>query len=274
MSPTTSATLLERDLGAVRARVSYLDGCVTVGADPWIPCASLVAPDGVLADLLDEDRTQRWVQDLPVAASVFFQGQATRVLGVGVGLWLIAGTVPDVALDATAITLQFELPARLGFTRVARAGLLGAPAVDVELVDDAAVLEWFVDRAFTHHLDPLADAITARVPIGRRLLWGNAAAALANAGHSVEAASPPEQRAQIAAATDRFVAAMPHDLAGLGHRFTPTVGAGLGGGASSFWERDACCLWFREDPHGAVCDSCSLLTVDDRRARLTAAAAR
>jgi len=233
--------------------VPYLDAVVLdTEPDPgWTRCDALLRNDQPLDALLGPDRSGRAVRDRAVAASVLFQGYAVRILGTVAAAWLLTGRAPDVSPATTAIAWHTEMPARLGF--------LGA----VQHGDDLA---WVLERAFERHLDVLAERVSDAVAIGRRLLWGNAAAALMGACNAIEMSAPPTERAPLSAAVDRLLRAMPHGLPALGERRVVPLPEGYG----VYWARHTCCLWFREDPARALCDSCNLLADDERHRRCAA----
>jgi ferric iron reductase protein FhuF len=219
-----------------------------------VPATALAAADGPLAALLAVDRTGQMVQDRRVLASSFFQGLAVRVLGVAAGVWLMTGRLPDVRAERTSIRLQFGLPAAISFE-----------APTTRSTDEGDLFGWFAEAAFPGHLEPVAARLKAILPLGARMLWGNAAAALVHAGLSVEQAGAASGGRSV----DRLVAALPHRLSAMG----AVDLARVDDAGSAFWSRTNCCLWFLEDPAREVCNSCSLLPPDERRRRVAAAAA-
>jgi hypothetical protein len=264
---------LAGELADLAARVPYLQA-TALGADEaaagsgggnWVPATAFHEPGGVLATLLGPERRGRFCHDRRVAASSFFQGAALRVLGTGVGLWLTIGRFPDVAAASTAYGLEVDLPARLA--------LVGETAPDGTGSSrhlTSSQEEWFADRAFAAHLDPLAEAVRREVRIGEHTLWGNAAAALAGVVLDVVRSSP-------AGAQDRRLAAARHLLEGLPHRPTrygdwTEIADGADRGV--FWTRRTCCLWYLEDPERRLCDTCNLLSEGERRDRLVVQLAR
>lgn len=200
------------------------------------------------------------VQDRRVLASSLFQGLAVRVLGTAAGLWLVTGRLPDASAGNTSIALQFGLPAAISFREPTFVGSGGLDVVPTG--DEDASFQWFAERAFAGHLEPVAARLKSLLPLGSRMLWGNAAAALVNAGLSVSQSGATTGGRSI----DRLLAAMPHDLARMGSVDV----ARAGDAASAFWSRTNCCLWFLEDPARDVCNSCSLLPPDERRRRVAA----
>jgi hypothetical protein len=253
----------------------------------WLPATDLLAADGPLVRLLGPDRVRRFAIDRRVAASSFFQGAALRVLGTGIGLWLSTGRAPDVAAEATAYTLQVDLPAALGLVASEHADGYAAPKPAEGLVVRVAErFEWFVERAFAGHLEPLARAVRRQVRIGERLLWGNAAAAVAAVVLDLERTASPDDRPALREEARRLVSHLPQRLDSLGTWLDVpapavygTVAAASGTVAAgvrmrTFWVRRTCCLWYLEDPERRMCDTCNLLPSEERYARLARHAAR
>jgi hypothetical protein len=128
----------------------------------WRPASALigdaeelrVAVDGVAARLAS---SKRWI-----AASIFYQSWAAQLTSVYAGSAALCGAVPDLGAD------------RL-FYRPRRSGPVDLAAVPLEAVSVEA--GW--RRLHDDHLVPLAEAIRRRVRIGRYLLLGNEASALA-----------------------------------------------------------------------------------------------
>jgi hypothetical protein len=265
---------LAGELADLAARVPYLQA-TALGADEaaagsgggnWVSATAFHEPGGVLATLLGPERRGRLCHDRRVAASSFFQGAALRVLGTGVGLWLMIGRFPDVAAASTAYALEVDLPARLALVGETAPG--GRTGSSRHLTSSQQ--EWFADRAFAAHLDPLADAVRREVRIGEHTLWGNAAAALAGVVLDVVRSSPAGAQDRRLAAARQLLEGLPHRPARYGDWADIADGADHG----VFWTRRTCCLWYLEDPERRLCDTCNLLSERERRARLVAQLAR
>jgi len=113
--------------------------------------------------------TQRWI-----GASIMFQGWAARLTSIYTGSVVVAGAVPDLS----AARLRYRT------TPDGPVDLLAAP---LTVTDPGS--RWRLLAG--EHIDPLANAIRRQVRIGRHLLLGNLASALAGslmmlaqAGHS------------------------------------------------------------------------------------------
>ncbi len=100
--------------------------------------------------------TQRWI-----GASILFQGWAARLTSIYSGSAVLRGPVPDLA----AARLHYRVPP------AGPVDLLAAPLVATDLGTGWLML--------AGHLDLLAAAIRRQVRIGRHLLRGNLASALA-----------------------------------------------------------------------------------------------
>jgi hypothetical protein len=185
-----------------------LSPAVGTGAVGWTPVAALIADDAAGGELVDDVigsvarglRTeQRWL-----AASIFYQGWASRLTSIYAGC-MVLGTVlgadgpesvavPDLAADRLSYRWPTSGPVELALdsvgsvvSSVGSAGLtvsgsvVASPAVMAGPVGSAVVVGWEAAwaRIMAAHLDPLADAVRRRVRIGRRLLEGNIAAAMA-----------------------------------------------------------------------------------------------
>ncbi|MBB5430657.1 (2Fe-2S)-binding protein [Nocardiopsis composta] len=170
-----------------------------------------------------------------VAASLFFQGAAARLLSPAVASVLCHGVLADPdSLGWRTDAFGSLAPARTGERAHAVAPGGGAAALHRHVL--------------TAVLDPMAGAVRARVPVASRLLWGDAASALAGAVQALAAARPGA--AEAASRTGAELLAGP-PLAGLGGPAEP--GAGM---AESF-VRTTCCLYYRLPGFGK-CGDCAL----------------
>ncbi|WP_017591736.1 (2Fe-2S)-binding protein [Nocardiopsis potens] len=171
-----------------------------------------------------------------VAASLFFQGAAARLLSPAAASVLCHGVLADPgSLGWRTDAFGALAPARTG-DRAHAAGPGGA----------AAALHRHV---LTAVLAPLAGAVRARTPVASRLLWGDAASALAGALQALARARPGT--AGAASRTGAELLAAP-PLAGLGGPAEPGTGV-----AESF-VRTTCCLYYRL-PGAGKCGDCALL---------------
>ena len=139
--------------------------------------------DLLAADLLAPDRLASAVAATPdvrgsdpqVQASLWWLGYSYRVAGGTLAAWIVAGSAPDPSIVAgCGVGVGRGRPSSL---------VVGPDAVEIHELD---VL---VERLFAGHLDRLAEVLRARHPIGRRLVWGNAAASIASCFGAVAAAA-------------------------------------------------------------------------------------
>lgn len=197
----------------------------------WIPVPVLLddsAPAGERLRALVEEMARRLgTTEHWVAGSILFQSWAAHLTSVHVGSVALGGPVPDLAAR--------HLHVRTGPT----GGLeLGADPVIVTDVETG----W--RRLTTAHLDPLAVAVRRQVRIGRRVLAGNVASAMAGSLESLARAG--------LAPLDRLVEepwAQPPP--------TPAYGTWMRGAGEPRYARTTCCGYQRL-PGAGRCGDCSL----------------
>ncbi|MFI5044478.1 MAG: hypothetical protein ACHQDC_06775 [Acidimicrobiales bacterium] len=225
-------TGLDRALGRLVEIVPHLRGSTVADGDGWTSGRTFLGhdPTDPLDVLLADDRTGRFAVDRPAYASAFYEGYAIRLLGTALGVWLLGEDLPDPSPEHTSFRVAVDLPSEIAFT--------GATGY---------ALHEFVDVVLADHLDLLAERITDRVPIGRTLLFSNIASAVSTSGLAVVRAAGSGGLPDPGRTVEAFRAALPEHIASLGH-WVPGPN----------WMRGACCLWFREDPSGAMCTLCPI----------------
>jgi len=134
------------------------DGCRA----GWRPVAGVIADGAELAQIIDGVAARLGAAPQWIAASVFYQGWAARLTSIYAGSLVLGGAIPDLA----AASLRYWQPPS------GPVELLAAPLTAVD-----AGVGW--RRLLDDHLDPLADSVRRQVRIGRHLLIGNLASALA-----------------------------------------------------------------------------------------------
>ena len=223
-----------------------------------------------------------------VAASLLCQAWAVSVTRAAIASLVGVRRVPDLAAANTALFLDAEgRPAGASLLTPRFAAVAGddeaAAAPWVEIVDDdKALFAWARSRLFDGHLGPLVEAIhdlalplaahaavvggTPPAPrVGRRLLWGNVAAAAAG-GFAVLSAQLP-----FALEPDRLIADAERLLDWPG---SPTEGLAElfgvphDGGTRLFVRRQTCCLRYRLPDAPPTCLSCRLVPESERRRRI------
>jgi ferric iron reductase protein FhuF len=238
---------------AVQERVPYLT-CATEApaADGWIRCAALVADPALVRHEIEATRPGRRTDDIQVAASLYVQSYAYRVASLAVAAYALDLPSPSCDPEVLAVQVQRYRPARIAVLDPV-CHSLGAPALAARLLDG--------------HLGPFIATVRASTRIGKRLLWGNAASAIASIFGAVHASAPggdPAVRRRAALFLD---AAQPW-LSGLGEWSELEVPGAFGW----YWNRTSCCLWYQTDG-GWYCEDCSLHDRSELQASRAAALA-
>ncbi|OLE28387.1 MAG: hypothetical protein AUG49_02565 [Catenulispora sp. 13_1_20CM_3_70_7] len=200
------------------------------------------------ADLVEAVRT-RIGSTSRVAASLLFQGYAAHLFSPALAVAAEAGLVPDLSparlwwryIDGEPLHLLLA-PARAHHA-------LREPVADLSVFADAVH-----DTVVAQNLGPFIQQLRTTVSISPRVLWGNAASALAGA-------------ARMLAPTPAGPAA--HRLARQLIRYPDLAGTGRWDSAGAF-RRTTCCLFYRV-PGGGYCGDCVLAARSPRPASPAAA---
>ncbi|RJL35815.1 (2Fe-2S)-binding protein [Bailinhaonella thermotolerans] len=180
-----------------------------------------------MSDLVTRTAAGYGTGEVRVAASIVQLGHAARLWSPLLACAAMHGVVPDLtALQRADEGTALRLPAP--------AGRLAGD------LDQATGLLYRI--VVNEHLEPLAAGL--RVKIAPRLLYGNAASALAGAAHAALTARPG-LRVPLTRLTTALLGT--GRLAGLGE----ITGPGL------TFRRRTCCLYYRV-PGGAKCGDCAL----------------
>jgi ferric iron reductase protein FhuF len=240
---------------------------VARSGDRLVPAVRLTRHRTELAGALQAFGRTVGTGELPVAASLFIQAWAVNVTRAAIACLASERRVPDVAAANSALVFDAtDRPAQVVLAAPRFAVVAGDSAssdLAAEVVpDNAALFAWTRQRAFDRHLGPLVDALTTLAPVGRRLLWGNVAAACAGAFAvlSLTGVDPERLMADAAALLD----APDAPTRGLAH-LVPVEHAGR---THLFVRRETCCMYNRL-PDTSSCLSCRLLDDDERRRRIT-----
>jgi len=230
------------DVRAVLADVAGLGPFFAVGTDPaeaadptWRPLRDLWADPRPLRDRIAHVRRALGgdgAVDDRVAASIAFQGLAAGLLSAPFAAAVLHDVVPALTPDA----LHWR-PAASGPLRLWCAEPAVLPATELA----STVLDG--------HLVPLVAAVRAQVGVSERVLWGNAASALAGAKRVLGTARP-EAAAPAAQMAERLLATGP--LAGTGELLAPSAPD-----VAWTFRRRSCCLYYRV-PTGGLCGDCVL----------------
>lgn len=187
--------------------------------------------------------------DERAAASVWFQGLASRFVSVALGAAALAGVVPVLEPHRVAWRPTGGGPLPLALTdpagRVAdQPDRIPAPTAALAALVHAHVIDTAVA--------PVLAAVRREFGVSPRVLWGNTASAVVGAARMLAAATPSATAPATALA--RAVLARP-----------PLADAGdLGTTGLHAFTRRSCCLYYRT-PGGGLCGDCVLRTRDRRR---------
>jgi hypothetical protein len=206
-----------------------------------------------------------------VATSLFCQAWAVGVTRTAIAGLVGARRVPDMASSNTRLHLEgVGRPAGAALVAPRFAAVAGddEAAADprAEIVpDDDALFAWTRARLFDGHLGPLVEALHDLAPVGRRLLWGNVAAATAG-GFAALSARPvhPIDPQHVLPEATRLLDAPGSPTAGLAELFPVTHRSGT----CLFVRRQTCCLRYRLPDAPPTCLSCRLLPEPQRRRRI------
>jgi ferric iron reductase protein FhuF len=178
-----------------------------------------------------------------VAASMFFQGYASRLLSPPLACLAATGCIPFMRADRLCWRHPADQMIELGLT--ADGGWAGA---------DWRLIEQLVAASFEEHLQPLADALRRRVRISAGLLTGNAASALVSGLALLAGRLGPGWRSLAAHALAQPTLRGSGSWDGsLEHGGTPRHG----GGGEAVFVRRSCCLYYRV-AGGGLCADCPL----------------
>jgi hypothetical protein len=206
-----------------------------------------------------------------VAASLLCQAWAVNVTRAAIACLVAVRRMPDVSSSNTILLIDRDgRPAGATLVSPRFAALAGdeEAASDplAELVaDDDELFAWTRARLFDGHFAPLVEALHDLVPVGRRLLWGNVAAATAGGFAALSTLDhypfDPEHLLPEAA---RLLDQPGSPTEGLAELFPVPHD----GGTRLFVRRQTCCLRYRLPDAPPTCLSCRLLPESERRRRI------
>jgi ferric iron reductase protein FhuF len=175
-----SPRLVAAEPAAVRAALAaaHKMGMFFRLADPtaepgdWEPVKSLYGPHDPnagsrLDTIIESVRIRMGGCERRVAASIFFQGYAARLLSPQLACMAIAGCIPEMPVDQLLWRAPDWEMIELGMT--AGTGWQGPTA---------ALVDHILGSAFEAHLNPFAAALRSRVYIAEAVFTDNAAAAV------------------------------------------------------------------------------------------------
>jgi ferric iron reductase protein FhuF len=214
-------------------------------ADPasWQPVRVLYGGQDHLDALLGSVRTALGGCEPRVAASMFFQGYASRLLSPPLACLAANGCIPRMTADRLRWRHPEDQMIELGLT--ADGGWAGS---------DRRLIEQLVAASFEEHLQPLAYALRRRVRVSAGLLTGNAASALVSGLALLAGRLGPDWRSLAVHAL-----AQPGLRGGGNWGGNPGHGGspGHGGGGKAVFVRRSCCLYYRVEG-GGLCADCPL----------------
>ncbi|HEV7534773.1 MAG TPA: IucA/IucC family C-terminal-domain containing protein [Acidimicrobiia bacterium] len=206
-----------------------------------------------------------------VATSLLCQAWAVAVTREAIASLVGARRVPDLASSNAVLLFNDDgRPAGVTLVSPRYAAVAGDdeaaddPLAEI-VADDDALFAWTQRRLFDGHLAPLVEALHGLAPVGRRLLWGNVAAATAGGFAALSA------RPDLPFDPDHLLLEAPRLLDRPG---SPTDGlvelfpVPHGDGTRLFVRRQTCCLRYRLPDAPPTCLSCRLLPERERRRRI------
>jgi hypothetical protein len=206
-----------------------------------------------------------------VATSLFCQAWAVSITRAAIACLVGARRVPDMASSNTVLLFDEQgRPAGTTLITPRFAAVAGDDDAAADsraeiLPDDDALFAWTRSRMFAGHLAPLVEALHDLSPVGRRLLWGNVAAATAG-GFAALSALParPFDPDHLLLEAPRLLDVPGSPTEGLAELFP----VAHNGGTRLFVRRQTCCLRYRLPDAPPTCLSCRLLPEADRRRRI------
>jgi len=242
-------------------------------ADRLVPADRLLTDSAALLRAVRGFGRAIGTDETAVAASLLCQAWAVSVTRTAIACLVGARRVPDLAAPNTLLLFDAShrpAGARLvtpRFAAVEGDEEAGAdPAAEI-VIDDDALFAWTRARLFDGHLGRLVEALHGLAPVGRRLLWGNVAAAVAG-GFAALTALPghPFDPEHVLPEATRLLDGPGSPTAGLAELFPVTHD----GATRLFVRRQTCCLRYRLPDAPPTCLSCRLLPERERHQRIRA----
>jgi len=263
---TALVPYLKAEVGPVRWATARTEGTDAIATDgTWLSCRELIDDTHWLQQVVRASGLAISTEDPVIAASIFVQGYAYRLLALSVALATAAGLLPDLDPMNLAVAcsrghiarVAYMAPTVVDFTQ-RRASVRDALG-DEGMADD--VLRLILAEAVESHLRLLVTSVRREIRVGERLLWGNIAASASTAFRTMEGCLGR----WVMPLGERFFELAPPDLAGLGSFFFLEQEGRHGW----FWERTNCCLFDRL-PGNIRCSDCSMTPSKERRAAYAA----
>lgn len=224
----------------------------------WLALAQLYNDSAVLAQRISAirdrlaTRANRDVADIEprVAASIMYQGLASRLLSPAIGTAVAHGLVYEAETLRWQPPQDGPVPLWLAEDRAVATGQAPAETISTCLLE--AVFE------------PLIAAVRTQVKLAPGLLWGNLASSVSGASQRLG-----QLRPELAPAAHRLAENLLNTefLAGRGEFVRPFTERPQ----ATFFVRRTCCLYYRI-PNNGKCGDCALLSPQNRRAQWQRAA--
>jgi hypothetical protein len=217
------------------------DPLVTETEDGWIPASDLVS--GERLESLFELPQRLWDAPSHAAAVLAWKTYTYRLAQPLATAWALAREIPLLSADNVLVSVLPKSPyIAIALRRATSAVLPTSPATRshdaIVLPDEAGMLAFFRGTLIDQHLQPLLERTKETRRVGERVLWGQAAAAIAYAFADISASAMQD--------TALFTNALP--VCGL---------AGVDGD-EQVW-RNTCCLAFAS-PSLSACRDCVTVT--------------
>jgi hypothetical protein len=203
-------------------------------ADPggWQPVAALYEPqDSPLDEILATFRARLGGCEPRIAASVFVQGYAARLLSPQLACLVRANCLPEMP------------PGLLSWRSSAQTIELGMTPGSGWQAPGPVLLRRLIKSAFDEHLNPLSDALNSRVPVAGGVVRSNTAATIVAGLRLLDDGTPASRPWRPLAAAAQA---------------TPELreSGSLRGGTPAFVRR-SCCLYYQA-PGGGLCGDCPI----------------
>ncbi|GEL20301.1 ATP-binding cassette domain-containing protein [Pseudonocardia asaccharolytica] len=221
-------------------------------ADPagWRPLDELYRDGGkTLAGVVETVGQRLGTDELRVAVSVLQLGFAARLASP-----MLAGLARGVVLDLDPADVAVQ--SRFGEAPGLRCGSPGGWA-GTERLHGAAPADLLGELLVDAHLAPMIAVLRRISPVSERLLWGNAASALAGALRMLETNLGTAATRRVRIVVEQLLERPP--LAGTGALAAP--------GVTPLFRRRSCCLYYRTAV-GGHCADCALLPAARRPSRV------
>lgn len=198
-----------------------------------VPLAEVYGGDSAaLRARLDTVAARLGTAEARVAASIAYQGLASRLWSVALVSAVLLGRLPDLGPDRLRWAQDLAAPDDLWLPEPRPGPVAPGPEELWEVVHRG-------------HLAPLAEAVRREAPVAAGLLRGNSASALAGSARMLIGWAAGAGRVAEAGAARTLASALLSR--------PETAGAGTWNGSA--YRRASCCLYYRT-PAGGLCGDC------------------